>query len=154
MLQDNSAELRRELAADTTTEDSLIKEITNMGFNAEIVRIALQSVDERTVDRIVEVMLKMQNDGSYEESLATLLASTTATSMDAVGACSSSHASANHNLETIRQNIQKHVAKHAETKEAFDRFSEGVSKNDDEYLDLPLVQEEQILLEYKQFLGM
>lgn len=154
MLQDNSTELRQELATETSTENDLIQEITNMGFNVEIVRMALESVDERTVDRIVEVMLKMQRDGSYEESLATLMATTTAMDGQLLGACSSNQAQANNNLEAVKENIQKHIKKHAETKEAFDRFSEGVSKNDDEYLDLPLVQEEQILLEYKKFLGM
>lgn len=34
-------------------------------------------------------------------------------------------------------------------KEAYDRFREGYNSDDDEYLDLPLIQEETLILEYK-----
>lgn len=38
--------------------------------------------------------------------------------------------------------------------EAFQRFREGYNSDEDEYLDLPLIQEETLILEYKQALNM
>lgn len=150
-LQDNVIDLHEELANDTTAKEKIIDEITKMGFDKEIVKIALQSVDEQTVDRIVEVLVKMQQDGSYNDSVATLLAS----GLDNVAtACSSTQLLGNTNIEAVKENIQKHISKHVETKEAFDRFSDDVATDENEYLDLPLVQEEEILLEYKRFLSM
>lgn len=38
--------------------------------------------------------------------------------------------------------------------QAFERFSEDISPDDDDHLDLPLLQEENLLNEYKRFLDM
>lgn len=38
--------------------------------------------------------------------------------------------------------------------QAFSRFSEDISAEDDDHLDLPLLQEREILAEYKRYLEM
>lgn len=39
-----------------------------------------------------------------------------------------------------------------ESLKAYERFNEDLTSNEQDYLDLPLLQEEQILAEYKRFL--
>lgn len=50
--------------------------------------------------------------------------------------------------------VKNVINKKTATREAYERFKEGFSNDRDDYLDLPLELEEQLIIEYKKFLGL
>lgn len=142
MLQEQPEQLRQSMLDDFVADTEALNTMKTMGFNEEIIKMALKA-STNDMNRAVEMMLKMQNDGTYSALLSQLIdnavsgAPTTATSSTCISAA-----------------LKKKADIQLKAMEAFARFSEDISTEDDTHLDMPLVQEQEVLNEYKRYLSM
>lgn len=64
--------LRDELLQTVKPDETLCNEISNMGFDIELVRDALKSTTNN-MQKTIENLLKMQSDGTYENAVKEIL---------------------------------------------------------------------------------
>lgn len=150
MLQEQPEQLRQLMQDDFLADTETVDAMKVMGFNEEMIKIALKA-SANDMGRAVEMMLKMQNDGTYSTVLAQLVDNF----VDGAAAAAAGSSSSGISIAAAAANHLKSKAD-AELKamEAFARFTEDISTEDDTHLDMPLVQEREILDEYKRFLSM
>lgn len=155
LLQENYNQLLAEVPPKPSNNDGLLDDLVKMGFDAKVVKSCLKTITDGsnlTVDMLVEKLFSMQNDGRYEEALRASSGSESEASTSTCSSCSGSSCSCTTDSESEKN--QPPEKDENNLKEAFDRLADGVSTEDDNYLDLPLVQEEMILNEYKQYFKM
>lgn len=117
----------------------------------------------------VQYLLKLQEDGAYDSMLGSLMDGMwfsifnslfyfyqkyfTAFNQPGASTSNPSGASQAFLQETISKtkNLLEHKKNEAE---AYNRFKEDINSDEDDYLDLPLIQEENLVLEYKRALNM
>lgn len=143
MLQDNYEQLSREISEAVTPAPDLLDQITKIGFPKEIVEMALR-YNVNDMEKTVEYLLSLQSNNNFASTLETL----TNQLMDG-GASTSSGGDVN----LLKEKFKERIKTDLEEKKALERFSEDVSDESDDHLDLALVQEENILIEYKKFLN-
>lgn len=133
LLHSNQDELRQELAKEIVPDKSVREQMLSMGFPIEIIDIVL-SRTANDIETAMDQLLQIQANGGFDE-----IQRSVASSLQAVAGCSSS------SLSSLLPPSRPSTAKE---KEAFKRFAEDVDNDDDDYLDLPLVQEQKIIGEY------
>lgn len=143
MLHKNYEELSLELAKNIIPEPNLLDEITKIGFPKEIVEMALK-YNSNDMEKTVEYLLSFQSNDDFSSHL-------NAIATQLLDAPSTSSGSAD--VDALKEKLKKKIKNDLEEKEALERFSEDVSAESDDHLDLTLIQEENILIEYKKFLN-
>lgn len=143
MLQDNYEQLSIELSEEVKPEPDLLDQITKIGFPKEIVEMALK-YNTNDMEKTVEYLLSLQSNNNFASTLEML------TSQLLDGASTSSGSA---DVNDLKEKFKKRIKTDLEEREALERFSEDVSAEGDDHLDLALVQEENILIEYKKFLN-
>ncbi|XP_017052858.2 NEDD8 ultimate buster 1 [Drosophila ficusphila] len=157
LLQRHSDELRANLpAAPPPVDESLLSTLEQLGFQAQAAQAALETTgndfgkcmeflmksftNEKDLLAFIETIKKLVEQNGPSGSKKTRTNSSTSVV----------------NLSTSKLSlIQSALAKaksEMETYNAFKRFNKNLSENNSNYLDLPLVQEEQILSEYRRLL--
>lgn len=143
MLQENYEQLSQELAEEVTPEPDLLDQITKIGFPKEIVEMALK-YNTNDMEKTIEYLLSLQSNNNFGSTLETL------TNQLLAGPSTSSGSA---DVDDLKEKFKKRIKTDLEEKEALERFAEDVSAESDDHLDLALVQEEAILIEYKKFLN-
>lgn len=72
MLQDQPEQLRQAAADDFIVDDVSQRSMITMGFNEEIIKMALQFASN-DMSKAVEMLLKMQTEGTYDNLLTQIL---------------------------------------------------------------------------------
>lgn len=73
-MQENQSALQDELSREIVPSSGLREKMLAMGFHAEIIDMALKNSTNQ-MDAAVEELLRLQADGTYEETLSKLLPS-------------------------------------------------------------------------------
>ncbi|XP_043653597.1 NEDD8 ultimate buster 1 [Drosophila teissieri] len=156
LLQRHSDELRANLAPTPPVDESLLTTLQQLGFSETSAREALETTGN-SFRKSVKYLLK---SFASEAELLTVIETMTKI-LEVQGPSSSTSATTNSStplvsLSTSKMNMLKSVLSQAKTEmesyNAFKRFNENLAENSLHYLDLPLEQEEQILIEYKRLL--
>ncbi|XP_055845263.1 NEDD8 ultimate buster 1 [Episyrphus balteatus] len=144
MLQSNTEALIEALpTTPQTVDETLFDELKKMGFDEKTVRLALESTMNNS-EKAMEFLLKtFENQNELSATIQQLVNATSGASTS-TGAVSGE--------SSIVGKFLKKAQREIDSMSAYNRFNEDISPNENEYLDLPLVQEEQILAEYKRFL--
>lgn len=144
MLQSNTEALIQALpSAPQTIDETLLNELKKMGFDDQTVRLALETTKNNSGKAIDFLLKTFENKNDLTATIQQLV-STTAEASTSSGATSGSSSVMGKFLKKAQQEI--------DSMSAYNRFHEDLSPNENEYLDLTLVEEEQILAEYKRFL--
>lgn len=130
--------LRNELEGSIVPAKNVCEQMMAMGFDQEMVKMALKNCTN-DMEKAIESLLKMQSDGSYFSAFEELLKNLPIPSDLNAGPSTSSA-------------ITTELRDTANEMKAFERFSEDIQSTDDDYLDLPLIQERSLLDEYKNLL--
>ncbi|XP_016997277.2 NEDD8 ultimate buster 1 [Drosophila takahashii] len=158
LLQRHSDDLRANLPATPAVDESLLSTLQQLGFPAPNARVALETTDNN-FRKSIEFLLK--SFVSEAELLGviekmTKLVEDLGPSGSKRGSSSSSSTTPLVNLSGSKMRLVKSVLSQAkseiESYNAYKRFNEELSEINSHYLDLPLVQEEQILIEYRNLL--
>lgn len=72
LLQGHQEALKQDLAKEIVPDDNLCEQIMNMGFDKATVDMALRNV-ANNMDAAIEMLLKLQNEGTYTEALEKLV---------------------------------------------------------------------------------
>lgn len=131
ILQTNPDSLVDEISHNTI-DQNLIDEMTKMGFPRELAKIALENV-QNDPQKALDFLLQMQGEGSVDDLFEKL-----------AGQSSNLGVNAGASTSTFRQ---LH-----ESSKAYDRFVEDIDFVDEEHLDLPLEEEEELIAQYKSLL--
>lgn len=143
MIQQNYEELSLELSKDVTPKEDLLDQITKIGFPKEIVEMALK-YNTNDMEKTVDYLLSLQSNINFASTLEAI------TSQFFDGPSTSSGSA---DVDALKEKFKKRIKTDLEEREALERFSEDVSAESDDHLDLTLIQEENILIEYKKFLN-
>uniref|UniRef100_A0A1B0A0W3 UBA domain-containing protein n=1 Tax=Glossina pallidipes TaxID=7398 RepID=A0A1B0A0W3_GLOPL len=138
LLQNHTEELSRELPLDGTVNIDLMQQLQQLGFSESRVRVALETT-RNNLESAIDFLVKMYTD---EEDLSKFIERITTVATDQ-GAPSTSTG-----LNNLAQQIVEKATKEIESLNAYNRFKQDFIANDLDYLDLPLIQEEQILAEF------
>ena len=147
-MQTNADELRENLPPTLPADNDILSQLQQLGFDEEIARLALET-SENSLDSAIEFLMKLHGNEEELESLMTRmmeLATSTADNNDYGGPSTSSGA------DSLLTKALDQAKKEMESLKAYDRFTQELTNTEQDYLDLPLVQEEQILAEYKRLL--
>ncbi|XP_016974421.1 NEDD8 ultimate buster 1 [Drosophila rhopaloa] len=156
LLQRHSDELRANLTATPPVDESLLSTLQQLGFQTQTARSALETT-ENDFRKSVEFLLK--SFVNETELMAVIGAMTKL--LEDHGPSGSNRTTSNSsapllNLSSSKlaliQSVLGQAKSEMESYNAFKRFNEDLSENSSNYLDLPLVQEEQILSEYRRLL--
>ncbi|KAH8382832.1 hypothetical protein KR009_005504 [Drosophila setifemur] len=156
LLQRHSEDLRANLPTSPPVDESLLSTLQQLGFHLPSARAALETTNN-DFKKSVEFLLK---SFASETELMGLISAMTKLLEDHAPS-GSNRTSANSsspflNLSGSKLALIETVLNQAKTEMksyvAFERFNGDLSGNSSDYLDLPLVQEEQILSEYRQLL--
>lgn len=101
-----------------------------MGFPEQLARIALENV-QNDPQKALDFLLQMQGEGSVADLFEKLAARTS--------------------LPTINEGAST-SSQLVESTRAYDRFVEDIDFVDEEHLDLPLEEEEELIAQYKSLL--
>ncbi|XP_022209871.2 NEDD8 ultimate buster 1 [Drosophila obscura] len=142
LLQHEADELRANLPATTPADETHLRTLQQLGFPSVTARAALETTGNN-MEAAIQFLVSSLN--TEKELLSTIEAMTRL--LDYEGP-SGSHAASPALIHTIIKQAKSEMESHR----AFERFNEDVTDNSIVYLDLPLDQEEQILLEYKSLL--
>lgn len=71
-MQENQTTLQAELTETIVADNDITSQMVNMGFHADIVKMALRRV-ANNMDEAVEMLLQMQNNGLYDNFLTNVL---------------------------------------------------------------------------------
>lgn len=72
LLQENQPALKEELTHEVVANEELRNQMLAMGFHAEIIDMALKN-SANQMDAAVEELLRLQADGSYDNTLSNLM---------------------------------------------------------------------------------
>uniref|UniRef100_A0A1A9WA10 UBA domain-containing protein n=1 Tax=Glossina brevipalpis TaxID=37001 RepID=A0A1A9WA10_9MUSC len=142
LLQNHPEELSRKLPSHRSADIELMQQLQQLGFSESYVRIALETT-RNNLERAIDFLIKMYTD---EEDLAKFVERMTTIAAEQ-GAPSTSTG-----LNSLAQRIAQRAMNEIESLNAYNRFKQDFIDNEMDYLDLPLIQEEQILEEYKHLL--
>lgn len=151
LLQTNSAELRDSLPESQSVDAVLLAALLQLGFKEPAARAALESAENK-LERAMDFLLKAIQ--SEEELLQTVERVTELAKGGAIelnGASTSQAAEGAPSSFLIDAVLQKAKAE-LEAYQAFKRLNADLTSTDQDYLDLPLLQEEQLLAEYRNLL--
>ncbi|XP_017079863.2 NEDD8 ultimate buster 1 [Drosophila eugracilis] len=156
LLQHHSNDLRANLPATPPVDESLLSTLQQLGFPATSARTALETT-ENDFRKSMEFLLK--SFVSEDELLAVIEAMQKL--LKDQGPSSSNRGTGNSSTPLLNlsatelaliQSVLVKAKSEMESYNAFKRFNEDLAENNSHYLDLPLVQEEQVLNEYRHLL--
>ncbi|XP_017056314.1 NEDD8 ultimate buster 1 [Drosophila ficusphila] len=153
LLQNEPDELRSAVPPTHASVD-LVKlgHLLQLGFKEENVRVALETTSN-DVERAIECLLRaFQSEDELKQTMER--ASRMIEGLDSDGPSTSTSAGQMQAAppSPIIEAVLKHARSEMETNKAYERFNSDLSQNDQDYLDLPLVQEEMVLNEYLNLL--
>ncbi|KAM7348693.1 NEDD8 ultimate buster 1 isoform 2-T2 [Cochliomyia hominivorax] len=148
ILQSNAEELRQNLPPAADVDNDILAQLQQLGFSEDMARVALETT-QNSLDSAIEFLVKMY--GSETELMTAMermieAGNTLAENANYGGPSTSS---GGNTLITKALDVCK---KEMDSLKAYERFTEEITDNEQDYLDLPLIQEEQILAEYKRLL--
>ncbi|KAL7744191.1 hypothetical protein ACLKA6_009164 [Drosophila palustris] len=147
LLQTGAAELRANLPAVESVDDVQLAALLQLGFLEPAARAALEST-RNNLTQATDFLLKAIQ--SEEELLQTVERVTQLATMDIDGMASTSQGAgpAPALIDTVLQKAKAEI----DAYQAYKRLHADLSGNEQDYLDLPLLQEEQLLAEYRNLL--
>ncbi|KAH8409075.1 hypothetical protein KR009_006286 [Drosophila setifemur] len=153
LLQTQSAELRAALPPrDCSVDADQLAHLLQLGFDEPAVRAALESTSNN-VDRAIEYLLRaFQSEEELNrtvERISQMVAGTGGQVDDDGPSTSNSNPAP---PSPIIKSVLRQARTEIEALKAYERFNSDLSQNDQDYLDLPLIQEEQLLNEYRNLL--
>ncbi|XP_062139194.1 NEDD8 ultimate buster 1 [Drosophila sulfurigaster albostrigata] len=151
LLQTGSAELRASLPSVESVDDVQLNALLQLGFPEATARAALEATRNDLL-RASDFLLKAMQ--SEEELLQTVERVAKLASEDVSGVASTSQgsgAAATTNAALIDAVLQKAKCE-IDAYQAYKRLHADLTHNEQDYLDLPLQQEEQLLAEYRNLL--
>ncbi|KAH8273385.1 hypothetical protein KR018_006519 [Drosophila ironensis] len=148
LLQTQSQELTASLPEkDITADTDQLSHLLQLGFDEPAVRAALESTSNN-VERAIECLLRaFDNEKELNETVERI--SKLASQEDGP---STSKSSGSLPPSPIVKKVLRQAKTEIEAMKAYERFNSDLSQSDQDYLDLPLVQEEQLLAEYRALL--
>lgn len=158
LLQSHSDELRRNLPATVAADEQMLYTLSELGFKLPSARAALETT-QNDMDRAVDFLLKSLANEQELTILIEYMSKLYSQTGDAASTSASSTEEASGTLPSVtssKLDLVKSILSKARTEvesySAYKRFNEDLPENDQEYLDLTLEQEEQILNDYKRLL--
>lgn len=106
-------------------------------------RVALETM-HNNIEKSIDFLVKTFGN---EEELRKTMERMAESATSALSGASTSAGAASL-VDKVMQKAQAEI----DSLKAYNRFNEDITENENDYLDLPLVQEEQILAEYKHLL--
>lgn len=156
-LQNNQDLLKRELMSNMTPSQDLISKLTDLGFHKEAASAALRQTINNFEDA-VEFLIAARKNNEYDKLLTDLECLNAESSSS--GESTNTHTPAASPV-TEQAGPSRKKAKNdsnSAKKEMMDilynSFSKDMDTNNNNYLDLPLIEEATILDEYKKLLNM
>ncbi|EDW65646.1 NEDD8 ultimate buster 1 [Drosophila virilis] len=149
LLQTNSAELRATLLESQSADAVQLAALLQLGFTEPAARAALESA-QNNLEQATDFLLKAIQS---EEELLQTVERVTQLATNGIGndAASTSQAAMSPTGSLIDAVLQKAKAE-MEAYQAYKRLHADLTHSDQDYLDLPLLQEEQLLAEYRNLL--
>lgn len=158
LLQSHSDELRRNLPATVAADEQMLYTLSELGFKLPSARAALETT-QNDMDRAVDFLLKSLANEQELTILIEYMSKLYSQTGDVASTSASSTEEASGTLPSVtssKLDLVKSILSKARTEvesySAYKRFNEDLPENDQEYLDLTLEQEEQILNDYKRLL--
>ncbi|XP_065364111.1 NEDD8 ultimate buster 1-like [Calliphora vicina] len=148
LLQTGADELRHNLPPAATADDDILSQLKQLGFNEEMARMALETT-ENSLDNAIEFLMKLYGN---ETELVAAMDRMTAVAASVVANDNYGGPSTSSGANSLITKALDKAQKEMESLKAYNRFTEEITDNEQDYLDLPLVQEEQFLAEYKRLL--
>ncbi|KAH8252630.1 hypothetical protein KR032_000871 [Drosophila birchii] len=148
LLQSQADELMAALPKTRVSADTdQVAYLRQLGFDEDSVRAALESTSNN-VERAIGFLLRaFRSEEELKEAMELV------TNLANNGGDGPSTSSSNPTPPSpIIQSVLRQARAEMETYKAYQRFNSDLSQNDQDYLDLPLVQEEHILAEYRNLL--
>jgi len=146
-LQTSSAELRATLPASESVDGDQLAALLQLGFLEPAARAALESAHNNLLQATDFLLKALQSEEELMETVERVkklaIGGNDATASTSQGAAPS--------LPLIDTVLQKAKAE-IDAYQAYKRLHADLSLNDQDYLDLPLLQEEQLLAEYRNLL--
>ncbi|XP_017145177.1 NEDD8 ultimate buster 1 [Drosophila miranda] len=142
LLQNDADELRANLPATLPADEALLTTLQQLGFSLDTSRAALET-NSNNMEAAVQFLMRSL---TTETELLNIIEAMTRL-LDYQGPSGSRSAS-----PTLIQSILDQAKAEMESYKAFERFHDDVIDSSIVYLDLPLIQEEQILIEYRNLL--
>lgn len=152
LLNTNADELSRSLPPPQTADTEILTQLQQLGFSEEMARVALETT-QNSLDKAIEFLIKTH--GSETELLSAMerISTSAAAAASAIVANQDNEGpSTSSGVSSLVSKTLEKAQKQMESLKAYKRFTEEMPDNEHDYLDLPLVQEEQILAEYKRLL--
>lgn len=151
LLQTNSAELRGSLPASQSVDAVQMAALLQLGFKEPAARAALESA-ENNLERAADFLLKaIQSEKELLQTVERIAKLANGGVSELNGASTSQAAKGAPSSFLIDAVLQKAKAE-VEAYQAFNRLNADLTNADQDYLDLPLLQEEQLLAEYRNLL--
>ncbi|KAH8312406.1 hypothetical protein KR044_010595 [Drosophila immigrans] len=156
LLRSHADELRRNLPASVPADEQMLFTLRELGFKLPMARAALETT-RNDMDRTIDFLLKSLPNEQELNSLIALMnrlgstidgtapASTSGQSNSPIPAVTPSKL-------TLIQSILTKASSELESYNAYKRFHEDLPDNEQDYLDMTLEQEEQIINEYNRLL--
>ncbi|XP_053687426.1 NEDD8 ultimate buster 1-like [Sabethes cyaneus] len=148
-LQQNQADLKRELIASTTPSKQLTDKLIDFGFHEKAAQAALKQT-VNNFEEAVEVLLNARRDNTYDALLSTVSNEASNSNSSGTGSSDSSNSE---EAGSSRKKDEKDSKKEM-MDILYKSFSKDIDTDTDSYLDLPLIEEASILDNYKKLLNM
>ncbi|XP_037937514.1 NEDD8 ultimate buster 1 [Teleopsis dalmanni] len=142
LLQTQGDELRSSVSAPTSVNNLLLDELKKLGFDEQLANIALQTTGNN-IDKAADYLIRMLND---ENQLKSMMEKVSQALNAADGPSTSS------GINSLASDLIQKAQLELESLTAYRRFHVDITDTENDYLDLPLLQEEQILTEYRNLL--
>uniref|UniRef100_A0A336ME18 CSON014235 protein n=1 Tax=Culicoides sonorensis TaxID=179676 RepID=A0A336ME18_CULSO len=146
-----------------TINPNTLKQLIEMGFDKDLASVALEQT-ENDVARAVNLLqedtenlrkkLKKRRKIDVEQNLLDNLVSIGFDTNMARMALKKTENNLDSSSSSTFDQAKELIQTKRDEAEAFQRFREDYNNDEDEYLDLPLIQEETLILEYKKALNM
>ncbi|XP_001354429.1 NEDD8 ultimate buster 1 [Drosophila pseudoobscura] len=147
MLEKNSAALHAALSetcTDIRADENQMAALQLLGFDEATIRAALESTGNSVEGTIEFLLMTLQSEAKLKEFLEGVK------QLASDGNDGPSTSSQAQNSSIIALVMAK--ARELESLKAYERFHSDISQSDQDYLDLPLIHEEQLLGEYRRLL--
>ncbi|XP_017109096.2 NEDD8 ultimate buster 1 [Drosophila bipectinata] len=133
-----------------SADDDQLKHLLHLGFEETAVRAALEST-HNDVERAIEFLLRsFQTEEELKETMDRIR--NLSIQENEPSTSSSSLSSMSPLLSPIMNSVLRQAQEEIDAMQAYQRFNSDINQNDQDYLDLPLVLEEQLLAEYRHLL--
>lgn len=151
MLQSSAAELRATLTETESADNLQLAALLQLGFTEPAARAALESTRnnlEQATDFLLKAIQSEEELLQTVERVTQLARSGAGAGSDAAASTSQGAAVSGSLIDAVLHKAKKEV----EAYQAYKRLHADFQQNDQDYLDLPLQQEEQLLAEYRNLL--